>query len=67
MKQTLRIFVRLITLPFVIALQLSMLGTGYAMVTYDWLFETPPDFYSNREHLEYTKKNYKNYWKSFFK
>lgn len=67
MKRALRIFIRITTAPLVLIWQFLMLSVGLCMVFIEWLFENADRVYSYSDFLKDESKDYKNYWKGFFK
>lgn len=67
MKRALRIFVRVVTLPFAIAVMISSTLIIGMWVLLDWLFEKGDSFYPSSKFLKAVMKDFKNYWKGFLK
>lgn len=66
MKRALRIFIRTTTIPVVLIWQFLMLIVGLGLWFFEWIFENA-DSYSYGDFLKDVSKDYKNYWKGFFK
>jgi len=68
MKRVLRVLVRVVTLPFVLAGSIGLYFVSLGFVFQEWLFENADRFYSCSEHQHHAdlKKDFVNYFKSFF-
>lgn len=67
MKRALRIFVKMVTLPFVLMTFIMFYMISKAFVFQEWLFENKDPFWSYGDSHKEFMANYKKYLMDFFR